>query len=174
MSRFGRSIVCNPENHSSYRAIPKFLFALAGGCLAVVLLCAPAARAQVSASISGRVADPAGATVSGAAVIAKNVETGETRSTVTDDAGRFWVPSLAVGEYEVQVTKQGFPEAGAQRDSSGRCPSGHSGYGVEARASYRPSESNCRRPGGERHFRRYLRTRWGTAGERPASQWQKL
>jgi hypothetical protein len=78
--------------------------------LAVVLLCAPAARAQVSAAISGRVTDPTGATVSGAAVMAKNVETRETRSTVTDDAGRYWVPSLAVGEYELHVTKQGFQE----------------------------------------------------------------
>src|SRR4029077_12963740 len=52
----------------------------------------------------------AGATVSGAAVRATNVETGETRSTVTDAVGHYWVPSLAVGEYEVHVTKQGFQE----------------------------------------------------------------
>jgi hypothetical protein len=110
MSRFVRLAVFNSRNDLSYRAIRKFLFAVAGGCAAVVLLCAPPARAQVSAAISGRVTDPAGATVSGAAVMAKNVETGETRSTVTDDAGRYWVPSLAVGEYEVHVTKQGFQE----------------------------------------------------------------
>ncbi len=110
MNRFVRPMVCNPWGFSSYRVIPKFFLTLAGGCLMLVLLCAPAARAQVSASISGRVTDPAGATVSGAAVMARNVETGETRSTVTDDAGHFWVPSLAVGEYEVRVTKQGFQE----------------------------------------------------------------
>jgi hypothetical protein len=110
MSSFVRLIVCNPGNHSSDRAISRFLLALAGACLAVVLLFAPEARAQVSASISGRVIDPAGATVSGAAVMAKNVETGETRSTVTDALGHYWVPSLAVGEYEVHVTKQGFQE----------------------------------------------------------------
>jgi hypothetical protein len=84
--------------------------ALVGGFLAAVLLCSPAARAQVSAAISGRVTDPSGATVSGAAVTAKNVETGETRGTVTDDAGRYWVPSLAVGEYELHVMKKGFQE----------------------------------------------------------------
>ena len=78
--------------------------------LAAFLLHAPASQAQVSAAISGRITDPSGATVSGAAVMAKNVETGETRSTVTDDAGRYWVPSLAVGEYELHVTKQGFQE----------------------------------------------------------------
>ncbi len=82
-----------------------------GLAIAALFLCAPASRAQVSAAISGRVSDPSGATVSGAAVMAKNVETGETRSTTTNDAGRYWVPSLAVGEYEVHVTKQGFQEA---------------------------------------------------------------
>jgi hypothetical protein len=96
--------------HPSWRAIPRFLLALAGGCLALVLLSAPAVQAQASAAISGRVTDPAGATVSGAAVLAKNGETGETRSTVTDNVGHYWVPSLAVGEYEVQVTEQGFQE----------------------------------------------------------------
>src|SRR6202521_2392103 len=110
MSRFVRSIVCFPGKHSSCRAISQFLPTLAAGCLGVVLLCAPAARAQVSAAISGRVTDPAGATVSGAAVKATNVETGETRSTVTDAVGHYWVPSLAVGEYELHVTKEGFQE----------------------------------------------------------------
>jgi Carboxypeptidase regulatory-like domain len=110
MSRHVGSTVCNSRSHSSCLAIPRFLLALVGGCLAVVLLCASAARAQVSAAISGRVTDPAGATVPGAAVMAKNVETGETRSTFTDSLGHYWVPSLAVGEYEVHITKQGFQE----------------------------------------------------------------
>jgi hypothetical protein len=110
MSRFVRPIVCNPGGLLSCRAIHRDLLALAGGCLAFVMMCAPAARAQVSAAVSGGVTDQAGATVSGAAVMARNVETGETRNTVTDDAGRFWVPSLAVGEYEVHVTKRGFQE----------------------------------------------------------------
>ena len=111
MSSFVRTIVCIRGKHSSYyRASHKFLLALAGCSLAAVLVCAPAARSQVSASISGRVTDPTGATVSGAAVMAKDVETGETRSTVTDAVGHYWVPSLAVGEYEVHVTKQGFQE----------------------------------------------------------------
>lgn len=78
--------------------------------LATLFLHAPASRAQVSAAISGRVTDPSGATVSGATVVARNVETEETRSAVTDASGRYWVPSLAVGEYEVHVTKPGFEE----------------------------------------------------------------
>ena len=111
MSRFVRTVVCIRGKHSSYyRASHGFFLAFAGSCLAAALVFAPAAKAQVSASISGRVTDPTGATVSGAAVMAKNLETGETRSTVTDAVGHYWVPSLAVGEFEVHVTKKGFQE----------------------------------------------------------------
>ena len=46
-----------------------------------------------------------------ATVTAKNVETGKRGAPFTDDAGRYWLSSLAVGEYEVHVTKQGFQEA---------------------------------------------------------------
>jgi hypothetical protein len=48
--------------------------------------------------------------VSGAAVAAKNVETGAVRKTVTDDAGRYSILSVGVGEYEVRITKQSFQE----------------------------------------------------------------
>jgi len=110
MRRLVRPIVRNSTYQLSCSAIRSCLLTFAGSCLAIALLCAPVARAQVSAAISGRVTDPSGATVSGAAVMAKNLETGETRSTVTDEVGLYWVPSLAVGEYEVHVTKQGFQE----------------------------------------------------------------
>ena len=86
-------------------------FGLAAGCLFAILLFASGANAQISADISGRVTDPSGAAVSGATVTAKNVDTEVVRTTTTDDAGRYWVLSLALGEYEVRVTKQGFQEA---------------------------------------------------------------
>ena len=103
--------VSKSRNHSIGSIIVGRLFALLGMLLAGLFLHVPASHAQVSAAISGTVTDQTGATVSGAAVVAKNVETGETRSTVSNDAGRYWVPSLVVGEYEVHVTKQGFQEA---------------------------------------------------------------
>jgi len=68
-------------------------------------------QAQVAASITGTVTDPSGAPISAAAVTAKNLETGAVRSTTTDDAGRYLVLSLPVGQYEVRVTKAGFKEA---------------------------------------------------------------
>src|SRR6267154_58407 len=82
--------------------------------LALVLLmlgCLPSARAQVSASIKGTVTDPSGAPVPTAAVKAKNLETGAIRNSVTDEAGRYLVLSLPLGEYEIRVTKAGFQDA---------------------------------------------------------------
>ena len=110
MSRVAALFVSNSKAYFSIRTFPGFLFFVAGGLLAAILLCAPATSAQVSASISGRVTDPTGATVTGAAISATNVETGETRIALTDDAGRYYVAALAVGEYEVHAKKQGFQE----------------------------------------------------------------
>ncbi|HXN53330.1 MAG TPA: carboxypeptidase-like regulatory domain-containing protein [Candidatus Acidoferrum sp.] len=73
--------------------------------------CAPPTRAQVSASITGLVTDPSGALIPSAAIVAKNIETGATRNSVTDDAGRYILLALPVGLYEVSAAKSGFQNA---------------------------------------------------------------
>ena len=91
------------------------LFTRRLGCvlLCLLLLFSFPAMAQVSAALSGRVTDQTGAVVTGATVTAKDTETGITRSTVTDAAGRYELPALPVGRYEVEAAKNGF--AGAIR-----------------------------------------------------------
>ncbi len=79
--------------------------------LFLTLACLPSARAQVSASIKGTVTDPSGTPVPSAAVKTKNLETGAIRSSITDDAGRYLVLSVSVGEYEIRVTKAGFQDS---------------------------------------------------------------
>jgi hypothetical protein len=79
-------------------------------CLCAALSFVLPARAQVSGVLSGSVTDPSGATVSGADITAKDVDTGATRQTVTDSAGRYQVPSLPVGLYQVRAKKDGFTE----------------------------------------------------------------
>src|SRR5258706_4993363 len=69
------------------------------------------AHAQVAASIAGIVTDASGAPISAAAVTAKNLETGALRTATTDDAGRYLILSLVVGQYELRATKAGFREA---------------------------------------------------------------
>src|SRR6188508_1730654 len=82
--------------------------------LGVFPLAATRARAQEtvnSASVSGRVTDPQGAVVPGATVMARQTETNVTRETTTDQEGRFRLPYLKVGRYEITVRLQGFADA---------------------------------------------------------------
>src|ERR1700681_2979878 len=61
-----------------------------------------------TATILGTVTDASGATVPGATVQVKNVGTGQVQSTQSDAAGRFTVPNLGVGNYDLQASKNGF------------------------------------------------------------------
>ena len=78
----------------------------------LVLAVLPATgAAQVTASISGTVEDPAGVGVAAATVTVKSLETGATRVVLTDDVGNFRALSLAVGRQEVKAEKSGFKAA---------------------------------------------------------------
>ena len=65
-------------------------------------------RAQVTAAISGTVADPTGGGVAGATVTVKSLETGATRVTTTDSAGHYTILSLPLGPQQVKAEKAGF------------------------------------------------------------------
>src|SRR5579862_5062375 len=65
-------------------------------------------RAQVTAAVSGTVTDTSGAAVAEAVVEVQNTGTAITRPTVTDAQGRFLVPDLPIGVYDVQAAKPGF------------------------------------------------------------------
>src|SRR5258708_38471634 len=99
-----RSAMGQPLLRASFR----FASVFAVGCLFALSVFVPKSQAQVSAAISGRVTDPAGAVVSGATVTANNLETQAVRNTVTDEAVRYSILSLAVGGDEGRVSKQGF------------------------------------------------------------------
>jgi hypothetical protein len=76
-------------------------------CLALLAITALFAQSD-RGTITGTVADPAGAVVAGAAVEAKNVDTGVVFDTVTSATGNYTISNLPVGNYEVDVTVQGF------------------------------------------------------------------
>ena len=67
-------------------------------------------HSQVSSSISGAISDPSGARIPAAEVQVKDIETGATRHSTTDAAGRYQVLALPVGEYQLRVSKAGFQE----------------------------------------------------------------
>ena len=77
----------------------------------LVCCCISNVVAQVTATLSGTVSDQSGALVSGATATARNVDTGFSRSTVTNQAGFYQLFALPVGQYEVRVKKDGFAEA---------------------------------------------------------------
>src|SRR3989454_2597327 len=65
--------------------------------------------AQVTtATIAGVVQDASGAVIPGVSITAKNVETGVTRTATTDEGGRYTVPELTLGNYEVNAQLPGF------------------------------------------------------------------
>ncbi len=76
--------------------------------LALFVLTPALLQAQVSAEISGRVEDATGSAVGGVTVTVKSLETGATRSVVSDADGNFHVLSLPVGQQELKAEKTGF------------------------------------------------------------------
>ena len=78
---------------------------------ALVCVSAPAAFAQGGQSLSGIVVDGAGGVIPGASVAVRNHATGESFDVVTNEAGAFSVPAIAVGTYTVTITLQGFKTA---------------------------------------------------------------
>jgi hypothetical protein len=73
-------------------------------------LCFQPSSAQVSATLSGVVTDQSGAVVPRVDVTANNLDTGFSRRAVTDQAGRYQLFALPVGQYEVHAKKEGFAE----------------------------------------------------------------
>ena len=66
------------------------------------------------ASIGGRVLDQTGAAVAGAQVRARHIDTNVTTATLTDGSGRFRLPALRIGNYELIVRQAGFKDAAVQ------------------------------------------------------------
>jgi carboxypeptidase family protein/TonB-dependent receptor-like protein len=84
----------------------------ASALIAVLVICGGgtvSVEAQaVRATILGSVRDSTGAALPGATVDVKNVSTGVIQSSVADGQGRYNIPELIVGTYEVSATLQGF------------------------------------------------------------------
>ena len=82
------------------------------GALCLFMFFARDARSQVNtASLTGLVTDPTGATVPDAKVTAKNADTGAQRSSQTNSDGYYFLANLPVGHYEVSIEKAGFQTA---------------------------------------------------------------
>jgi hypothetical protein len=63
---------------------------------------------QITGNIRGTVSDPTGAVVHDATVVAKQIETGLTRSAATDRSGTYLLLELPVGHYRLEVAAKNF------------------------------------------------------------------
>lgn len=79
--------------------------------LACLLSASLVTASQTGGAVSGTVKDPAGAVVAGAQVAARNEATGETRTAISDEAGRFKIENIAPGRYRIVVSRDGFTTA---------------------------------------------------------------
>jgi len=72
------------------------------------LAVAPAGAQTTTAELSGSVADPSGAAIAKAKVIAANTATGLKYETASDDSGSYLITLLPPGTYNLSVEAQGF------------------------------------------------------------------
>jgi Carboxypeptidase regulatory-like domain/TonB dependent receptor-like, beta-barrel len=92
-------------------SIKRYSVVCAGALIAAacMLSIAPRASGQVLyGSVVGQVLDSSNAPIPGAAVKIQNTQTGESRSSITNEAGGFSFPTVASGTYDVNVTRDGF------------------------------------------------------------------
>src|SRR5258708_4545614 len=80
--------------------------------VALVFLASPLTTVLgAGGGIEGKVTDPKGAAIVGAAVTVTNLATNQSVSAVTDAQGRFKVEGLATGTYTVIVLAKNFSES---------------------------------------------------------------
>ena len=86
----------------SFRKLNIFLLAIFIGAVS------PIFGQIVGGTISGAVRDKTGAAVVGATVNVRQIETGASRQLTTDADGRYYAPSVPVGNFVVTVSHEGF------------------------------------------------------------------
>jgi hypothetical protein len=77
----------------------------------LVTLGSPAFAQITFATISGTIKDETGGVLPGVDVVVSNLDTGLSRTSITDANGYFTVPGLAPGRYETRAMLQGFTTA---------------------------------------------------------------
>ncbi len=78
------------------------------GLVGLLCLVTLSAFAQTNGTITGDIKDTNGAVLVGVKVTANQVDTGLSRSTTSEDEGRFVFPGLPVGVYTLHAESQGF------------------------------------------------------------------
>jgi len=83
--------------------------------LAIFMIAGQAHAQFENGSLVGTISDSSGAVIPGAKVVATNTATGVALTRTTDGAGEFQFPSLRVGVYRIEASKEGFQNAVADK-----------------------------------------------------------
>jgi hypothetical protein len=86
----------------------RFPVILAAIISCVALSIQPTMAQVLFGSMVGNVTDPTGAAVPGAVIKITEMQTNTSRAVVTNDAGAYTISTVPAGNYQVEVTKQGF------------------------------------------------------------------
>jgi hypothetical protein len=84
---------------------------IAAMLFALIAAAVPAAAQTTNGVISGIVSDAQGGVLPGVTVTGRNIETGITRTVVTESDGRYRLAALPPGRYEIRAELQGFGTA---------------------------------------------------------------
>src|SRR5690348_1973569 len=99
-----RKVSMNRSSTTWFRVLAVFLCAMFCAAGAVRLH----AQQKATAVITGTVVDPVGSVVQNATVVVRNESSGVESRATTDQAGKFSIPNLPVGNYTVEVSAPGF------------------------------------------------------------------
>src|SRR5215467_5980101 len=93
----------SPSSREEQRTMSK-----AHAMLLVLLATVPLAAQSTTSAILGTITDSSGAAVPGVTVTVTNTSTDIAQTTLSDERGRYRVPSLNVGQYDVKAELTGF------------------------------------------------------------------
>ena len=99
---------------------------LAAGTFAIsLLMCAPVWAQDILGNITGTVKDSSGAVVADATVKARSINTNQEATQHTDANGSYSALNLAIGIYEVTISKDRIPDGESHAGAGQRQPHGH-------------------------------------------------
>jgi Carboxypeptidase regulatory-like domain len=74
------------------------------------------AQSTNTGTVLGTITDPSGAVVPGASITLSQIGTSSVRTTVTNDAGKYFFANVDPGQYRITLTKQGFDTTKSQAE----------------------------------------------------------
>jgi hypothetical protein len=74
------------------------------------------AQSTNTGNVAGTITDPSGAVLPGVTVTLSEISTSSTRTTVTNDAGKYFFANVDPGQYDISLSKQGFATVKSQAE----------------------------------------------------------